>query len=288
MNVRFLNTVPVAVLPRPTIEDDRDLRLCCDPFKVYALDSGGEVWQNDYTGHYVASDDAAVFRITKSGSPTQTITLTTAHGTPITFPDADTTASGFVIDWQLIKNLFGTGTYTFFAEYNIAGNTGTLNRGTFMLRDYSTDIVKNSLRFDCVFNEYHQSDDVNFAGSGFRDSMRFGGRFWAQQLNTEKREWKRINRTNRDIITEDFNTYTLDSDHLSRCFTERLFTFLFKATEIFISDNSIFNHVNYKNIPVRIPEGETPEITYQELSTIASFSLTMGDRTDATVMRHTR
>tara|TARA_R110000851_G_scaffold137028_2_gene272805 strand:+ start:271 stop:1137 length:867 start_codon:yes stop_codon:yes gene_type:complete len=288
MDVRFRHTVKIDVLPSRTFDDVRELSKCCTPFEVYANLSNNDPLESDFTGHYVPSDNNAVFKLVNINTGVET-TLSSVYGNPIFFPDTDTVASAFVVDWKLVLNLIGAGTYRFEADYSIGGNAGTSIRGTFVLRNYSHRIVSSTVRFDCEFDDYYYKDNVHFRGSRFRDSMRFNGLFGKQQLGTEKREWVQNNRTNRDIITEDFNRYILESDPLTRCFTDRLFTFLFKATQINITDNGRFNHrIDYRDFPVRIPEGETPEIEYQEASEIISFTLNMGDRSDINLMRHNR
>tara|TARA_R110000772_G_scaffold36091_3_gene86577 strand:+ start:3645 stop:4832 length:1188 start_codon:yes stop_codon:yes gene_type:complete len=265
------------LLPSTFEEQNRGNKDCCCEYNVLG-NAGGESWKTDITSAWIkvsSLSDLIEFRLFKkdsSGTITQNILLTKTI-----FPN-DNFAYYSTIEWSEILNTYGVGCYEFKIEYSIAGIVGSLDWGTYNLRQYSIDNALHTARVRVKYNGYQEIEQINFSGSDVQDTFRFFGFIGNRQPNTEIDNIIYGNREMKRVIRENLNTYEIITDPSEECITRPLIErFLLSENELYISDYNAFNH-SYRYEDLAVIVEESPELEYFDFSRKAKLTCKVSDK----------
>ncbi len=235
---------------------------CCgDPWLVLADPSDSTTWKNDHTLIFEKCSDLNVF-VVKDGVESP------ALGVVVTFPN-DPTTKGFVIDWRLYYDLGNNliqGDYDVYYEATLGGQTTRYFFNSYKLLLYTKDNAEGNIRISSIFNEYSDLYDVDFSGSGARDTVRLKGFFGYRQPNYKTKNNTELSKKRKNVFRKSNNVYSLIIEPTLECKTQRVEQIhLLHATECYISDFNRFNHYKeIKELPVILSDDNTPEFDYYE------------------------
>ena len=260
-------------LPKPFVEQNRGGISCCCKYLVLA-GNGTESWKNDKTSAWIKLSDPSdvfTFKLLKNGI--QTIYIPTPKPF-INEPNAFFTT----IEWSDVLNLDGVGCYQLTIDYEISGIVGSFPIGEFELKPYTIENALKTARVRVIFDGIHETDGINFTGSGVESTFRFFGYIGNRQPNTEIDNIIYQNREMKRVIRENLNTYELITDPENECIIKLLLDlYLLSENQIFISDYNQHNHsYRYLDLPVIVKE--SPEIDYFDFSRLASLKCIFEDK----------
>ena len=260
-------------LPQTFVEEKRGEISCCCKYMVLA-GNGTETWKNDKTSAWIKvsnAGDVFEFQLSKNGVPTIYVP------TPKPFVN-EPNAFFTTIEWSDVLNLDGVGCYHLSISYEISGVVGSIPVGEFDLKPYSVENALKTARVRAIFDGVHETDGINFSGSGVESSFRFFGYIGNRQPNTEIDNIIYQNREMKRVIRENLNTYELITDPENECIIKPLLDlYLLSENELFISDYNAHNHsYRYLDLPVTLKE--SAEIEYKDFSRLAVLKCTFEDR----------
>jgi hypothetical protein len=253
-------------LPDLATREDRGLSLCGRPFKVLAHVTDSTTWKNDVTGIAFKFDTMEVL-LEKDGVEIP------ALGVEVSFPYQDD-AVGFIIDWRQHQEdgVLLTGCYKIKINYTLGEVSGGFYYGSYNLLNYNTDTSEGDSRVYAILDDYVRESGINFRDSGFRNSVRFRGKFGWMQPNYDTENIIKTNRTREKVRNEALRSYKLEASYALSCLTDKIdYDHLLAASHIFISDYNKDNHKQYRDFPVILDEDSTPEYTYTPLSPYAKI-----------------
>ena len=259
-------------LPQGYEEEDRHFKdCCCEPYMVLASEEN-DTFKNDVTSAWIQVNDEAdsqEFKLYKDDTLISTLT-------PNDFPNDN--AKYVTIYWRdrLFKN--GPGCYRLDIEYNIAGITGSITWGKYVLQPYTIKNALKTARVRSIFNGYHETEGLDFTGTNIEDTLRFYGYIGNRQTNTELDNLIYNNREMKRVIRENLNTYEIITDPSLECIIKPLIDLhLLSENELFISDYNAHNHsYRYRDIPVIVES--SPKLEYYELSRKVSLTCEVSDK----------
>lgn len=264
----------VIKLPETLPSESYGLKGCCDHYLVLA--GGTEDWQNDVTSAFmklqlITDSCTIVLKDADDNNATYQPNLTQCPN--------DSLGYYATIYWNQVLATDGAGCYTIEVNYSIAGVTGTIEWGTYELKQYSPKNAEMTIRLKGVFNQINEIENINFSGSNMTDTIRFYGFFGKRQPNLQVDNLIYQDRKIENVQRENLNVYELLSDPLTINYTRKIIDLYFLSeSDLYISEHHPNNHTSeYKNLPVSI--SETSEIEYLELSKFAKIKAKFNDKT---------
>lgn len=266
-------------LPEVALSEDRGLKLCGEPFPVLASISDSSYYKNDRTLVDGKFDSIEVYLEDENGNEE------IAPGIAVNYIPQNNPVSGFIIDWRQHTNLVSgvetlkSGCYKVKVYYDIAGITGHYYWGSYRLLSYSARNAEGTSRIFVVLNGYVRETDIDYRDSGAATTFRFRGRFGERQPNYDMEDITEISRVTYMVRNESLNTYTLKSEPLLSCFTDKIDTnHLLVASQIFISDHNVFVHKQYFDQPVILDKEKSPELEYDNMGVYATITAYFKDK----------
>ena len=222
----------------------------------------------------------------KKGSLSDTILFTmercdgevvTNQGEVAIFPNDDL-AVGYIFDWQKVLNVHGVGKYNIKVAFTIAGIPGGFTTGSYELKNFSRENVKQSVRVYSEFNSYYQKDNIDFTDSNFKDCIRFNGFFGKREPETQINNLISKGREVLKVTRENLNRYTLLTDPIDICMSKQLLDkHLLNENIIKISDYNRFNH-DFNIFDKSLALIDTPKAEYIDLDRRVKITASFGDK----------
>lgn len=260
-------------LPEIFVEDNRGDISCCCKYLVLA-GNGLETWKNDKTSAWIKlsnSGDVFTFNLTKNGVPANYIP------TPKQFIN-EPNAYFTTIEWSDVLNSDGVGCFHLSINYEISGIVGSIPIGDFDLKFYSVENALKTARVRAIFDGVHETDGINFSGSGVESTFRFFGYIGNRQPNTEIDNIIYQNREMKRVIRENLNTYELITDPENECIIKPLLDlYLLSENQLFISDYNAHNH-SYRYLDIPVTLNESASVEYKDFSRLAVLKCTLEDK----------
>ena len=276
MDYRCKQELKVIRFPKGLEEEDRGLKGgCCCETLVLASTTDTDPAINDIKGVYIKKTDPAdvvSFQIEKCG-----VGVLPNLGVVKTFPQ-DTDVIGFEYDWRQYLSAHGPGKYKISKVYTMSGVSGAALEGVFTLKPYSIQNARGTVRILSVFNSYFLPEEVDFTGSGYRDSIRFKGFFGFRKPGTEVRELIDKGLVSVKTTRQNLNVYELLTDPVLECITSRLLDFFFlNDDETYVTDHNASNH-SYQYFDKPLVIEEEPDVNYIKRSRLATVNVVYSDR----------
>jgi hypothetical protein len=260
-------------LPENFIEQNRGAIGCCCEYLVLA-GNGTESWKNDITPAWVklsSGADSANFILEKNGIATN------YTPTPIQFVNQPN-AWFVIINWADVLGSDGIGCYELTIDYTISAIQGNLNWGIYTLKPYTIQNALTTARIWAKFSGVHETDGIDFTGSGVEGTHRFRGFIGNRQPNTEIDNIIYQNRETKRVIRENLNDYEIITEPTDECVIKPMLDlYLLSENELFVSDYNAHNHsYRYLDVPVIVSESAT--IEYKDLSRKAVLKCKVSDK----------
>ena len=244
-------------IPEIALREDRGLKLCNEPYLVLADISDSSLPKNDYTLVFEKCDSLEVFTELNG-------VRTPAIGVAINIDD---NTKGFVIEWRRYNDgqKLLVGCYKVVVKGVIEGVEFEYYQGAYKLLPYNVLNSEGTVQIYSIFNQYSEDRDIDFTGSGARETIRFRGFFGYRQPNYETLNNTHTDRIRNNVFRKTNNTYSLLCEPSFSCVTERIEGLHIKdGTLTYISDFNAHNHKEYREHPVILSEDQTPEFDYFE------------------------
>lgn len=269
----------------PEIKEDVVLDFCicnfvCDYVgKVFAK-IGGEDFENDRTSFIfqkLIPADTVSMKLFKNNIEIATLNDDT-YGTFFNFGDITPQPlyTGYLLEWEKVFALHGSGTYQIKTDTDIVGNATTVESQKFFLLPFSEEEANGTVRLEWIQNGNILSSLFDFTGINWYQSIRFEGNFGRKKPSLEKDFYETQNRERKQIQDNVITTYTLETKLLPSKISNKLYYDMGLANSILISDYNIFNNEIFRQKEVDTESYEEPE--YFSRNTSGSHNLIFTDR----------
>ena len=247
---------------------------CCDRMLVLAHISDNSTWKNDINSRFtklVEDSDSCLFVLKKNN-------INTSYQPNLTQCINDELAFYSTINWQSVLQSDGIGCYDLILIENILGEETTTTVGEFELKNYTVENALGTIRIKSNFNQYNNLEKIDFTNSNVIDCVRVQGFFGDRQPNTAIDNLIYNDRVSRNVIRENLNVYTLETDPLEEQYTILIIDLhILSENEMYISDYNDFNH-SWSLLDVPVILKDTPTLDYKKYSKYASVKVTFEDK----------
>lgn len=254
-------------------------------FVEYAFyDSTTTEHKNDKTSFLVrrvVSTETWNFKLIKDGIVVATITNDT-YGDYYNFGDLlYSNLKGIVLDWKLVANVFGNGSYFFRIEKVFAGTTTTFDSHEYKVIPYNPEIAVNTVKIESIQNGTFLGTGWTFRGLEWYQSIRVTGALRNKQPKLEVQEYVDSSRNRRQLYDKIVNTYTLELRMIPSSVANTIIYNQAVSNEIYITDYSRFAFEVYRKMPIKLADISLAE--YYERKRSGSFELTVTDKSEGTI-----
>lgn len=247
---------------------------CCDRMPVLAHISDNSTWKNDINSRFtklVEDSDSCLFVLKKNN-------VNTSYQPNTTQCINDELAFYSTINWKSVLQSDGIGCYDLILIENILGEETTTTVGEFELKNYTVENALGTIRIKSNFNQYNNLEKIDFTNSNVIDCVRVQGFFGDRQPNTAIDNLIYNDRVSRNVIRENLNVYTLETDPLEEQYTILIIDLhILSENEMYISDYNDFNH-SWSLLDVPVILKDTPTLDYKKYSKYASVKVTFEDK----------
>jgi hypothetical protein len=261
-------------LPAFILGEDRGYKQCEQPFHVLAHLTENGMYYNDVElvfQNVILEDDEINVVVEKNGVELP------LRGIGVFCPKSPN-ATVFLVEWQKYLQNEGVGCYTVKLNGTIAGVNFEQVWGKFELEPWTIDSASGTVRLYSRFNSFALNHNIDFSGSNAVSSIRFRGFFGLAQPNTRINNLRSNNNIQTKVTRENVKSYTLESDLLNSCHTERIIDLhLLHENTIWLCDHNAQNH-SYKYKDIELIVTEVPEIDYQRSVRGAKVSAIFEDK----------
>jgi hypothetical protein len=260
-------------LPFEAIHEDRGISACATPQLVLADLTDANYHKNDRTALAFKFDSMTI----ELESDTETIL---APGISVTFPN-QSDAVGYVVDWRQVTadGQLKQGCWKIKVNWEIDSLSGWFYYGSYQLREYSVRNARDTVQMFIVLNDLVRKQGINYKDSGFAGTIRFKGYFGFMQPNYDSLNIIYTDRVRNKVRNEALRSYELRTDYLLSCMTRLIDEeCLLTANQIYITDNTATNHVQYYQFAVILNDKESPKFEYPEGSLFAKMTVSFLDK----------
>jgi len=260
-------------LPFEAIHEDRGISACATPQLVLADLTDANYHKNDRTALAFKFDSMTI----ELESDTETIS---APGISVTFPN-QSDAVGYVVDWRQVTadGQLKQGCWKIKVNWEIDSLSGWFYYGSYQLREYSVRNARDTVQMFIVLNDLVRKQGINYKDSGFAGTIRFKGYFGFMQPNYDSLNIIYTDRVRNKVRNEALRSYELRTDYLLSCMTRLIDEeCLLTANQIYITDNTAVNHVQYYQFAVILNDKESPKFEYPEGSLFAKMTVSFLDK----------
>jgi len=260
-------------LPFEAIHEDRGISACATPQLVLADLTDANYHKNDRTALAFKFDSMLI----ELENDSETIT---APGISVTFPN-QSDAVGFVVDWRQVVDggQLKQGCWKIKVNWEIDSLSGWFYYGSYQLREYSVFNARETVQMFIVLNDLVRKQGINYKDSGFAGTIRFKGYFGFMQPNYNILNIIYTDRTRNKVRNVAVRSYELKTDYLLSCMTRLIDEeCLLTANQIYITDNTAVNHVQYYQFPVILNDAESPKFEYADGSLFAKMTVSFLDK----------
>lgn len=261
---------------------DRGFSKCCYENLVLADTTSDDPFKNDFSGSYYkkqAASDTVTFKLVDVATTTEYNLNTGTYGTYQAFGGVQPDLSFVIVDWKLVLTGLGAGAYQIKKELTIGGLTINKYSDTYTLKQFSQPVADKTVRIDSYMDGKLVKQDVDFAATGYKTSMRLRGFFGRaeysfEQDNIAKRDYSYLQNT-----MSSKREYQFQGLQLPECITDELWNFILFGNELFISDYNGNNHsYRYELMPVKLEGNKGTEFFVTDRG--VNVNLTFSDRVE--------
>lgn len=282
MAVKLLsNVIPEAIIP-PTLDLNINL-FECTYFEPVFANVGGESYQNDKNSFLLSkrvNADTITFKLCKDGSEIATISDDTYGTYYASFP-SQPLYTGFIIEWEKVLNIEGTGSYKVIIERDILGVQDQLESQCFRLMPYSDALANGTVRVETIQTGNIISSDIDYTDlldNGWYQSFRMRGFFGFKTPRLEIDNYLDRNYELRQIQDKIVNEWILETEFIPSIISNQLTQDNMLANQIFITDYNIQNHEIYRSIQVYPSEFE--EVVHPQFNKNVRYRIKFTDKFD--------
>ena len=157
---------------------------------------------------------------------------------------------GYLLDWELVFNAFGSGKYTVQAQLNIIGNATTYESREFDLMVYSDEAAHQTVRIESTQNGNIIGNQFDFTGLNWYQSLRIPAVFGNPTPIYENDRYVTETRKVRQIKDKMSREWTLSTKKINWEVAEKLIYNKMLANEILITDYNVFAESIWRRVGV--------------------------------------
>lgn len=258
----------------PIIPDPQNNDICICDFitceyaeNVFASPPNpGEFWKNDLNEflfkRFIVADTVAI-ELYKEGVKVEDLN-TNAFGTFFNgFPLGTAEQQlyvGYLLDWLLVFNAHGAGSYTIQAQLNIIGNASTFESRKFHLELYSDILANGSVRIESTQNGNIFGSQFDFTDLNWYQSLRIPGLFGNPSPIFETSEYITSTHKRKQNKAKMSREWTLNTKLISWEVVEILIYNKLLGNSILVTDYQILAESIWRRVNVFMEEIEKPEV----------------------------
>jgi hypothetical protein len=167
---------------------------------------------------------------------------------------------GYLLDWLLVYNAFGSGSYTVVANLNIIGQSTVFTSRVFRLVLYSDRLANGTIRVESTQNGNIFGSDFDFTGLNWYQSLRLPGTFGNPTPVFETTEYKTSTHKRVQNKAKMSREWSLTTRMISWEVAEKLIYNKLLGNEILVTDYQIKAESIWRRISVFMQDVEKPEI----------------------------
>ncbi len=171
--------------------------------------------------------------------------------------------AGYLLEWQQVLALHGTGFYKIKADFTQFGTPVNFESERFYLLNYTDSQAEGSVKLVTYQNGNIESSEFNFTGMNWYQQVRFNGILWNKQSELISDTYLTSSRSITQIQDSIKHTYTLQIEFLQDSISKFIIDNNVLANEIFVSDYNLTNTTYYNEVPLVVEEiTESTELYY--------------------------
>jgi hypothetical protein len=258
----------------------------CDYVEIALAKDGGEDWENDYSSFLIQlpiPSSTASFTLKKGSTEFPIVDDTYGDYFPLGSISGHPLKTGFIIRWDRVFTLEGGGIYTLEVEQTNFGSTTTTESHKFDLNAFSETRADGTVRLDTIKNGQIEGG-LDYTGMNWPTAVRLQGKFGDKQATLETDNYVNPNRRTVQIQDQVTFEYSLQTSLIPDFIINPIFKDDILSNEILISDYNIYNHENFKLLPVYPVSFD--DATYFRMNTNGVFSMTFTDKVQNLVKRN--
>jgi len=229
----------------------------------------------------VVSTETWTFKLFKEGVFKTNITNGT-YGTFYDFGDLlYSNLKGLIIDWGLVANTYGNGSYMVRIEKVFAGTTTTFDSHEYRVMPYNAEVAAGTVKIQSVQNGTFLGTGYTFRNLEWEQSIRVFGMLRNKTPKVEVNEYVDSSRNRQQVYDKMVNTYTLELRMLPSFIANTIIYGQAMANELFVTDYNRYAFEVYRKLPVRLAEISSSE--YYEQSRRGSFEIVLTDKSEGTI-----
>lgn len=266
---------------KPTEVYDNSPKECCIPELVLAsITDPGTTWKNDITSAWFKIEDSAdtlEFKVYKEVDGIEV--LANYQPTKIAFVvNPNETDYYATIPWKTVLSTDGEGCYHYKIVWNVGGVAGVTDWGEYVLRTYSAENAKGTIRLRVVLNQMHKIENIDFTNSKVQDTMRLKGFFGNREPDMIIDNLVYQDRKSYNVQREIINNYTLFTDPIKQSYADDIIDlYLLSEFELYISDHNPFNFTTeFKDLAVIVEE--SPALEYLDFTNYVKITAKLQEK----------
>lgn len=169
---------------------------------------------------------------------------------------------GFLIDWNLVYNSFGWGSYEIETDYNVLGITGTLNSHGYTLRLFDEELADGTVKIEWVQNGKIESSDFDFTGLNWYNSIRLRATFKTLTPEFIQENYLNSNRETAQIQSSVVDNFQLTTKLICKDLKDTIYYDLILANSITITNFNLFQELIIQR-----------DVNVKELGDLQTFNL---------------
>jgi len=169
---------------------------------------------------------------------------------------------GFIVDWNLVYNAFGSGSYEIETDYSVLGITGTLNSHGYTLRQFTEECANGTVKIEWYQNGKIQSSDFDFTGLNWYNSVRLRANFKTNTPELVQENYLDSNRVTTQIQSSIIDNYLLTTKIICKDLKDTIYYDLVLANQMLITNFNLFEELIIQK-----------EVNVKELGDLETFAL---------------
>lgn len=219
---------------------------CCEDELVLHDSTGTDNYKNDKTSFVFKrdlDDDGYDLKLFKVGAEFTPITIDSNIATIFGYGDLpeDNVAnySGFLIDWYLVYSLHGNGDYYMQGTITKQAIVFNYESKLFILRPFSCDIAKDTVKIQGYQNGYIESEDNDLSGFNWLTSLRVNGKLFRDTPKLIDDSYVNQNWETREIQRKINDYWTLELWPMPTVIAKLIVYNLILNNEFYVSDYNV-------------------------------------------------
>lgn len=239
----------------------------CEYIENVFAEVGGEEYKNDFSDFLfksIISSDTITITLEKNGIKVADLNDDTLGTFFNGFNNGNSEQQkyvGFLVSWEKVLSLHGSGNYVIKAELTIAGNTTNFNSRKFFLLPYSDIAANGTVKIETTQNGNIFGSPFNFTGLEWKQYIRIDGSFGNPTPIYEESNYMNSDKVFMQTKAKMTREWSLNTRLISWEIAEKLVYNKLLANEILITNYDIVAESIWRKISVKPESLEKLELS---------------------------